>query len=77
MVAWIREGGCCIRVEGNYLKYLNKGCNRKEQRRNKDFQIGGKLGQGVGALKGGVAGTPLQTMYMYLCIYYVRMYVYV
>ena len=32
----------------------------KEGRGNKDFKKGGKLGQGVGALKGGgVSGTPL------------------
>ena len=48
----------------NCLKYLKKGWNRKEGRGNKDFKKGGKLGQGVGALKrGGGAGTPLQTMY--------------
>ena len=36
---------------------------RGERRRNKDFKRGGKLGQGVGALKRGRgAGTPLQTM---------------
>ena len=33
--------------------------NRKEWRRNKDFKKWGKLGQGVGALKRGGAGTPL------------------
>ena len=35
----------------------------KEGRGNKDFKKGGKLGQGVGALKGGgVSGTPLWTI---------------
>ena len=39
---------------GNCLKYLKRGRNRKERRGNKDFKKGGgKLGQGVGALKRG------------------------
>ena len=51
------------------LKYLKRGWNTKEGRANKDFKKGGKLGQGVGALKGGGGGggggwggTPLRTM---------------
>ena len=36
---------------GNCLKYLKRGWNRKEGRRNKDFKKGDKLGQGVGALR--------------------------
>ena len=40
---------------GNCLKYLKRGWNSKEARGNKDFKKrgggGGKLGQGVGALK--------------------------
>ena len=54
----LREGG------GNYLKYIKKGWNRKEGRGNKVFKRGGgggKLSQGLGALKKGT-GTPLQTM---------------
>ena len=47
------------------MKYLKKGWNKKEERRNKDFKSGGgrggKLSQGVSALKKG-AGTPLRTM---------------
>ena len=39
------EGG------GNCLKHLKRGWDRKERRANKDFKKGGKLGQGVGALK--------------------------
>ena len=35
--------------------------NRKERRENNYFKKGGKLGQGLGALKRG-AGTPLRTM---------------
>ena len=39
--------------------------NRTEGRGHKGFkESGGKLGQGVGALNGGEAGTPLQTMHM-------------
>ena len=49
---------------GDCLKYLKRGWNRKEGRGNKHFKKGGgKLGQGVGALKRGAAGTPLQTMH--------------
>ena len=35
----------------NCLKYLNRGWDRKKRRGHKDFKRGGKLGQGVGALK--------------------------
>ena len=42
-----------MRVVGNCLKYLKKGWNRKEGKVNKDFKKGGKLDQGVGALKRG------------------------
>ena len=44
----------------NCVKYLKRGWNRNEERGNEDFKKrgGGKLGQGVGALKKG-AGTPL------------------
>ena len=38
------------------LKYLKRGWNTKEGRANKDFKKGSKLGQGVGALKGGGGG---------------------
>ena len=39
---------------GNCLKYLKRGWNRKEGKGNKDFtRGGGKLDQGVGALKRG------------------------
>ena len=52
----LREGG------GDCLKYLKKGWNRKEGRGNKVFKKeGGKLSQGLGALKRGT-GTALQTM---------------
>ena len=56
MVGWLvglgQEGVVC--GWGNYLKYLKKCWNRKEGRRNKDFEKeGGKRGQGKGALKRG------------------------
>ena len=38
------------------------GWNSKEGRANNDFKKGGKLGQGVGALKKEGVGTPLRTM---------------
>ena len=38
--------------EGNCLKYLKRGWNRKE-RGSKNFKKEGKLSQGVGALKKG------------------------
>ena len=45
---WLREGG------GNCLQHLKNRWNRKERRENKVFNRGGgKLGQGVGALKMG------------------------
>ena len=48
--------------EGNCLKYLKEGWDRKEGMGHKDFIRGGsKLGRGKGALKRGT-GTPLQTM---------------
>ena len=52
----LRKGG------GNCLKYLKMWWNRKEHRGNKDFKKGGKLGQGVGALKRGRPGITLPTM---------------
>ena len=54
----MREGG------GNCLKHLKRVWKGKEGRENKEFKKGGKLGQGVGALKGGGGGggTPLRTM---------------
>ena len=49
---------------GSCLKYFERGWNIKEQRGHKDLKKGGKLGQGLGALKRG-AGTPLWTMILY------------
>ena len=42
---------------------------KKRGEGNKDFKKG-KLGQGVGALKGGGAGTPLQTMPSVFTLYF-------
>ena len=53
----MREGG------GNYLKYLKRGWNRKEGRRNKDFKKGGQAGSRGGCLRKGGVGTLLRTMY--------------
>ena len=55
MVDQIRAGGVLREVRGNCLKYLKRGWNRKEGRGNKVFKKGGggKLSQGVGALKRG------------------------
>ena len=47
---------------GNCLKYLKRRWEGKERRENKDFKKGGKVGQGVSALKKGGAGTPLRIM---------------
>ena len=54
-----------MREDGGELSKIPlKGWNRTEERRHKDFKRGGggKLGQGVGTLKKGGAGTPLRTM---------------
>ena len=49
----MRDGG------GNCLKYLKRGWNRTEEI-HKDFKNGGKLGQGVSALKGGGLEPPYE-----------------
>ena len=65
-----------MRVEGNYLKYLNSGCNRKQQRRNKDFKIGGQAGSRGRCLKRGGGGgwNPLKN-YVYVFMHIVCTYV--
>ena len=51
------EGG------GNYLKYPKRGGTEKRGGETKNLNRGGRLGQGVGALKkGGGPGTPLRIM---------------
>ena len=42
-----------VRGWGNCLKYLKRGWNRKDRRRNRHFKkrTGDKLGQGLGTLK--------------------------
>ena len=60
MIGLGQEGSPC---DWGELRYFKKGWNRKEEKGHRDFRKGGKLGQGVGALKkGGGAGTPLRTM---------------
>ena len=59
MVGQIRTGEGYLRVRENCLKYLKRRWSRKEGRANKDFKMGGKLGQGVGVLKKGVGWNPL------------------
>ena len=50
---------------GDCLKYLKRGCNRKEGRGKKDFKKGwGKLGQGVGALKRGGLEPPYELWWL-------------
>ena len=55
LVRQIRAAEGCERVGGGgvCLKFIKMGWNRKEGRGNKNFKKGGKLGQGVDALKGG------------------------
>ena len=48
-----QEEGCLRESGGNCLKYLKKGWDRKEGRRNKNFKNGSKLGQEVDVLKRG------------------------
>ena len=55
LVFWIRAVGGFVSGGGdeNCLKYIQRGWNRKEGKGNKDLKkVRGKLGQGVGALKG-------------------------
>ena len=70
IILWKKSEGWCVGLgqkvgclrEGrmNCLKYLKRGWIRKEGRGNKNFKVGSKLGQGVGALKRG-SGTLLQS----------------
>ena len=50
------EGGC--EGGGNHLKYLKRGCNRKEGKGSKDFK-GGQAGPRGGCLKKGGGWNPL------------------
>ena len=71
------KDGWCVRLGqervawgwGNYLKYLTRGWNRKEERGNKDFKKvrgRGQAGSKCGCLKKKRgAGTPLRTMFLY------------
>ena len=50
---------------GGTLKYIKRVWNRTEGRGHKDYKKGGKLGQGVGALKRGGDWNPI-TNYVYI-----------
>lgn len=56
----VQEGGYLPESWGKCVEYLKSEWDRKEGRRNKNLK-GGKLGQGVEALKK-ETGIPLQTM---------------
>ena len=45
-----------MRVEGDCVKYLKRGWNRKERRGNKDFKMGARWVKGWVPLKGGGGG---------------------
>lgn len=63
------EGGCLHEGGENYQKYLKKGSDRIEGRRNKYFKKCDKLVQGVGALKWGGgrgAGIPCKLRLLYI-----------
>ena len=47
---------------GDYLRYLKKGWNKKEEKEAKDFKKKGKAGSRGGCLKKRGAGTSLRTM---------------
>ena len=65
----MRAGGGCVRAgEGNRLKYLKRGWNRKEGRGNKYLKGGGQAGSRGGYLKRGGAGTPLNYVRKDLCL---------
>lgn len=56
----VREGGYLPESRGKCVEYLKSEWDRKEGRRNKNLK-GGKLGQGLEALKK-ETGTPVETM---------------
>ena len=63
MVGRIKGGEGCVRVGETISNTLQGGGTEKRGGETKNFKRGDKLGQGVGALKGGGgAGTPLRTM---------------
>ena len=67
LVGWIRAEEICMKVGGNYLKYLKRGWNRKEGRGHKDFKkMGGQAGSQGGCLKKERVENHLQTMVVFL-----------
>ena len=68
MVCPIRAGGDCVRVGPTDKNILIDGMVEQERGEGKKYlKKGGKLGQGLGALKhrGGGTGTPLQSIIIY------------
>ena len=58
LVVQIRAEGGCMRVRGTVLNTLKGGATEKRRWETKILKRGGKLGQGVGALKKGVLEPP-------------------
>ena len=55
-----REDGVCLcEVKGNCLKYLIRGVEWKRKKGKQILRRGGKMGEGLGALKMDEAETPL------------------
>ena len=63
LVCWIRAGGGCVSVGETVWNILKRVGTKKRGGEIKILKVGGggKLSQGVSALKKG-AGTPLRTM---------------
>ena len=55
LVGWISPGGGCVRVGGTVQNIL-KGSGTEKRGGETKILKGGKLGQGVGALKNGGGG---------------------
>ena len=74
MVGRIRAGGIWEGGGGNCLKYLKRGGTERRGGNRKIFKKGGKLGQGVGALKrrGGWAESSL-TNYVLQISYFLEL----
>ena len=74
-MCWIKAGGGCVKVVGIVWNTLKWGGTEKRGGSTKILKRGGegKLGQGVCLLKGGEAGTPLQTMIYYLAVVFLAL----
>ena len=60
------------RARGDCLKYLKRGWNKKAEKRGGETKIlkGGKLGQGVGAIKKGELEPPYELCYPFSTLIY-------